>query len=71
MTVRIKPSHKGLLHRDLGIPEGQTIPMDRIKAAEHSPDPAVRKRAQFADNFHHGKPASVRPRSHKSSAYRR
>jgi hypothetical protein len=53
--VHIKPTHKGLLHEDLGIPEGQPIPMSRIKKAEHSADPAERKRAQFADNFHHEK----------------
>jgi hypothetical protein len=35
--ISIKPSHKGLLHRDLGVPQGQAIP-------------AVRKRATFAAN---------------------
>lgn len=53
--VHINPEHKGLLHQDLHIPEGQKIPEARIKAAEHSSDPAERKRAQFADNFGHKK----------------
>ena len=47
----IKPSHRGLLHEDLGVPQGERIPMDKKVAAEHSPDPAVRKRAVFAVNF--------------------
>lgn len=47
----IKPSHKGLLHEDLGVPQGQKIPMDKIEAAKNSSDPAVRKRANFAINF--------------------
>lgn len=50
-TIKIKKAHKGLLHEDLGIPQGQRIPISRIITAEHSKDPAVRKRAQFADNF--------------------
>lgn len=51
----IKPSHKGRLHRALGIPEGHPIPKSRIKAAETSSSPALRKEAQFADNFGHKK----------------
>ena len=47
----IKPSHKGLLHRDLGIPEGESISREKLEAAKHSSDPAVRKRANFALNF--------------------
>jgi hypothetical protein len=53
----IKPSHKGMLHRDLGIPEDQPIPEGRLDAARHSKDPAVRRRANFAwvarHKFHH------------------
>jgi hypothetical protein len=50
----IKPSHKGRLHRALGIPEGQKIPAKRIAEAKHSSDPHMRKMANFAANF--GKP---------------
>ena len=51
----IKPSHKGLLHEDLGVPTGQKIGHARLEAAKHSSDPAIRKRANFALNFNdHG-----------------
>lgn len=53
--VRIKPSHKGLLHRDTGTPMGERIPARKLDAARQSPDPAVRKRAVFADNFGNGR----------------
>jgi hypothetical protein len=49
----IKASHKGLLHKDTGTPLGEKIPESKIVAAEHSPSPAVRKRAVFAENFRH------------------
>lgn len=51
VAPEIKPSHKGLLHRDLGIPEGQPIPISKLEAAKHSKDPAIRRRANFAINF--------------------
>lgn len=47
----IKPSHRGLLHEQLGIPEGEKIPTEKL---EHilatSDDPKLRKRVQFALN---------------------
>jgi hypothetical protein len=49
-SIQIKPSHKGLLHKDLGVPEGQPIPEGKLEAAEASPNPKVRKRAVFAEN---------------------
>ena len=48
--IHIKPENKGLLHKETGTAQGQKIPLSKIKAAEHSTDPAIRKRAQFADN---------------------
>ena len=48
--IEIKPQNRGKLHAETGTPKGQKIPVAKIKAAENSPDPAVRKRAQFADN---------------------
>lgn len=54
--IHIKPSHKGLLHKDLGVPQDQPIPAGKLAKAEHSSDPAVRKRVTFAENakkFHH------------------
>jgi hypothetical protein len=50
MAIHIKPSHKGLLHHDLGVPEGQPIPAKKLAAAKRSASPAVRKRATFAEN---------------------
>jgi len=48
MAINIKPSHKGLLHKNTGTPAGQKIPESKIKSATKSADPAVRKRAVFA-----------------------
>lgn len=53
MSIHIKPSHKGLLHRKLGVPEGKPIPKAKIEAAEGSKSPALRKEAQFAENASH------------------
>lgn len=57
MSINIKPSHKGLLHKDLGVPSGSKIPAKKLAAAKNSSDPAERKRAVFAANakkWHHG-----------------
>lgn len=51
--VHIKPSHRGRLHRDLGVPEGEKIPMAKKEAAKHSKNPRIRKEANFAVNFGH------------------
>jgi len=59
-TIHIKKSHAGLLHEDLNVPLGQSIPAAKLEKALHSSDPAKRKRAQFAVNashFHHPKKA--------------
>lgn len=48
--IDIKPSHQGFLHQDLGIPEGEHIPLERLEAAKNSSDPKVRRRATFALN---------------------
>lgn len=54
--IHIKPSHKGLLHKKLGIPQGQPIPAARLTV--HSDDsPALVKEKTFARNakgFNHG-----------------
>lgn len=54
--IHIKPSHKGLLHKNLGVAAGHKIPAKALTKAKHSSDPAVRKRAVFAANakkWHH------------------
>lgn len=48
--IHIKKGHKGLLHKDLHVAQGKPIPMAKIEKAEHSSNPKIRKRAQFADN---------------------
>jgi hypothetical protein len=50
MAIKIKPSHKGLLHKNLGVAADKPIPAKKIAAAKNSSDPAVRKRAVFAAN---------------------
>ena len=57
MAISIKPSHKGLLHEDLGVKSGTKIPLSRLMKAKNSKDPAVRRRATFAVNarkWNHG-----------------
>lgn len=49
----IKPSHKGLLHKHLGIPAGKKIPLGVLMVAKKSSSPTVRKEATFAVNFNH------------------
>ena len=50
MTIKIKPSHKGKLHRALGVPMDQTIPVRKIEKAAHSKSPSLRREANFALN---------------------
>ncbi len=52
-SIHIKPSHKGLLHKDTHTKAGEKIPESKIKKAEKSSNPAVRKRAVFAENAKH------------------
>lgn len=42
---------KGALHRMLDIPTDQKIPESRLKSAENSDDPLLRKRAISAEGF--------------------
>jgi hypothetical protein len=50
MAIHIKPSHKGLLHQKLGVPQGQKIPAPKLAAAKRSTSPSLRKEATFAQN---------------------
>jgi hypothetical protein len=50
MAIKIKASHKGLLHKDLGVKSGSKIPASKLAKAKKSSNPAVRKRATFAMN---------------------
>src|SRR6187402_769675 len=49
MAIKIKKSHKGLLHKNLGVPEGEKIPASKLKI-KSTDSPAVKKRKQFALN---------------------
>ena len=46
----IKPSHKGLLHKDLGVPAGKKIPVKKMEKAKKNASPAEKKRIVFAEN---------------------
>ena len=47
--MKIKKSHKGLLHSDLGIPDdGKPIPMTDVLKELHSSDPKKAARGRFA-----------------------
>lgn len=51
----IKPSHRGLLHKELGIPEGQDIPHDVLmkakERAESTGNHRLMDQVNFALNF--------------------
>ena len=54
--IHIKKSHQGLLHKNLGIPQGKKISVAALKKAKKSPNPKIRRRATFALNarkWHH------------------
>jgi hypothetical protein len=50
MPIKIKPSRKGLLHKKLGVPQGENIPAGKLREALNSASAATRKEAQFAKN---------------------
>lgn len=49
--IHIKPSNKGLLRKELGAKKGEKIPAAKLAQAAHSKNPALKKRAIFAENF--------------------
>jgi hypothetical protein len=52
--IKIKESHEGLLHKELGVKIGMPISLAKEEAAMKHAGPAERKRLQFAINFHKG-----------------
>lgn len=48
--IHIKKSKEGSLHKALGVPKGQKIPVKKLEAAKNSKSPALRKKANFAIN---------------------
>lgn len=53
MSIHINPAHKGLLHKDLGVKQDHKLTEAEIQRGKHSEDPAVRRRATFAENAKH------------------
>lgn len=43
--------HKGALHNSLHVKEGEKIPESKLKKAEHSKNPKLRKRAVLAETL--------------------
>ena len=51
--IKIKPSHKGALHRHFGEKPGTKLTSHQLMMAKGSPDPKVRRQATFALNARH------------------
>ena len=50
--------NKGKLHRNLGVPEGEKIPAEKLAAAKHSKNPTIKREAALAHilmGMHHHK----------------
>ena len=47
----IPKSHRGALHKELGVPEGKKIPEKKLIKAEHSKNPKLAKRARLAQTL--------------------
>lgn len=43
--------HKGLLHKELGVPSGKKIPEGKLEAAENSRSPKIRRQAHVAETL--------------------
>lgn len=43
--------HKGALHKELHVKEGEKIPASKLKKAEHSKNPTLKKRAVLAETL--------------------
>lgn len=43
--------HPGALHKELKVPEGKKIPESKLKKAEHSKNPKLKKRAVLAETL--------------------
>lgn len=54
--IKIKPSHEGLLHENMGIPADKPISMAKLEKEKAHASPAKKKRIVFAENakkWHH------------------
>ena len=50
MSIKIKPSHKGELHKELGVKPGAKIPAKKLEEAKKGASPKEKKQIQFAEN---------------------
>jgi hypothetical protein len=48
--IKIKPSHKGLLHKNMGVKQGTTLTTSALEKAKSHAGPAEKKRIVFAEN---------------------
>lgn len=51
MWIAEATKNKGALHKKLGVKQGEKIPESKIKKAEHSKSPKLRKEANLADTL--------------------
>ena len=51
--IQIQLSHRGLLHKHLGLKADAKIPLSTLMKAKKSSSPTIRKEATFAINFSH------------------
>jgi hypothetical protein len=51
MAKATPPSRKGALHKKLGIPQGQKIPVGKLAKAAKSTDPTLKKEAVLAETY--------------------
>lgn len=50
MAINIKPSRRGLLHKELHVKSGSKISTTKLDKAEKNASPAEKKRIVFAKN---------------------
>ena len=68
--AKFKPGgEKGKLHREMGIPEGETIPADRLRAATHSSDAEKRRDAIRAETMKSWKKPKGKVKSRREAMY--
>jgi hypothetical protein len=48
--IALNPAHRGLLHKELGVPEGKKLSVRQLARAARSKNPKERERANFAKN---------------------
>lgn len=64
--------HPGRLHQKLGVPEGESIPEEKLMAAKNSKNPTIRREANLAatlKGFHHKKKSHLTGRHIMGALY--